>query len=101
MEYRIEKILDSSNNIKGYKTEGLKNKIGSELIINLHLNEYIVKNIFDKVCSLKSIPETISEITNTPIKLYKKNNNIILIFPDTKGKYPDDKECEKEFACQI
>lgn len=101
MEYKIEKILDSSNNITGYRTIGLRKKLGSELIINLHLNEYIVRSVFDKVCLLKDIPEIINGITNMPIKLYKKNSDFILMFPDTKGIYPNEPGCEKEFLNQI
>lgn len=100
--YTIEKKLAKNNTIIGYKTSGLIKKYGKELSVNVHLNEYIVKSIFDMIVEkYEKIPDTITGITNMNLHIKENDKEIIIIIPDKNGKYPEDIDCDNDFKNQI
>lgn len=101
MRCNIEKILDSKKNVIGYQTTNVKSIFGKELIINLPINKNLAESIFDNISELKSIPETITGVTNTDIYIKETPDNYVIIFPDEKGKYPWEPNCNDLFKEQI
>lgn len=99
--YKIEKVLDSNNNILGYQTNGLKNSLNKELKINLNINKKIAKTIFDKMANASKIESEINNITNMPLKIVENDDFFIIVFPDENGLFPNDTSCNDIFKKQL
>lgn len=101
MRYNIEKILDNKKNIVGYKTIGLKPFFGKELVINLPIDKNLAESIFNDISTRKNIPKILKGVTNTDIHIEDDSDNYIIIFPDEKGMFPWEPECDELFKNQI
>ena len=101
MRYNIEKILDNEKNIVGYKTIGLKSTLAKELVINLPIDKNLAESIFNNISTRKDIPSVLKGVTNTDIYIKDDSDNYIIIFPDEKGLYPWEPECDELFKNQI
>lgn len=97
-------ILNVNNQ---FITEGFKNIINKELIINIPLDKEIVDYIIDKVYEMVELNPVIennssnSEILNCKIYFIHKEDNIIVVFPDVRMRYPWDENCEEMYKKQI
>lgn len=101
MNYLIIKILDNQKNIIGFKSDGLKNRFGKELRINLNINKNVVKQLFDEISKLEKIPNIISNITNVNLYIIEQAEEYLILFPDEKGLYPQDKNCSALYKNQL
>ena len=100
MRYNVEKILDNEKNIIGYKTVGMKPVFGKELIINLPIDKNLAESIFKNISNRKNIPKILKGITNTDIYIKNNSDYYIFVFPDKKGLYPWEPECDNLFKQQ-
>jgi hypothetical protein len=104
-DIKIIKKVENNQNV--YSTEGFKKYINKEFKINISLDEdtvnYIIEKLTEKVSNKENIEDKSfdNEILNCKIYFVYKENNIIIVFPDKKMKYPWDKDCSKLFANQI
>ena len=103
----IKIIKNVENDLVSYTTKGLKKYINKELKINISLEQDIAEHVINKVLDKVSKNENIedksfdNEILNCKIYFIHKEENIIIVFPDKKMKYPWEKECSKDYAKQI
>ena len=91
-QYKKEDNPEKERKIYAWQTA-----IGLQKVDNLTPSKYLYhiakENIEDKSFD--------NEILNCKIYFVYKENDIIIVFPDKKMKYPWDKDCSKLFANQI
>lgn len=103
----ISEILDKNNTLMGYKTNGLDKISSKELVIKIPLDrltaEYILNTIADEIKKgvLIKDNDNNNSILNCVIYFKEIDNEIRIIFPDVKMRYPWDKECDKKYKQQI
>lgn len=103
----IEIVKNDTNNITKYSTKGLKKIINKELVIKLELDEeiaeYVLKKLATKVKDGFIIEdrETDDELLNCKIYFVVKDDEITIVFPDVRMKYPWDDKCDSYFKQQI
>lgn len=106
-EIKISTITDKNNNVIGYETSGLDKYSSEELKINIPLDykisEYILNQLSSSIMNGNKIKDGDSnpDLLTTTIFFKKKDNTLIVVFPDVRMNYPWDENCDKMYKNQI
>lgn len=107
MMNNIEIVKINGKNNVFFTTKGLKNTINKEIAINVPLDEELATYIINKTIENIENGLTINnkdfndEILTCKIYYVMKDDNIVIVFPDVKMKYPWDEGCQEVFLKQI